>query len=709
MSADLEVEGIEKNGSPKGALFKPALFPTVSPSHLRKSASIWGFAGMDPAKWSRPGLGIIASLALWIGPVLLGAEFTDWSVRAPARVEAPGLIRLQLPAGVLDASRADLADLRLADPAGREVSLLLRRIEPAPIVRRPVRSFRPTLSARQTVLTLETGSDLPLDAVILQTPERGFLKAVRVEGSRDGSTYQLLSEGLPVLYQAGARELTVRFPAGTWSWLRLTIDDERTRAVVFTGAEVQSAATADTLEEPVAATVTSRDEVEGNTRLVLDLGAAHLTLATLELQTPEPLFQREVSLRIPELAGDEIREREFATGTVYSMGVGIQAASRRTALVVNRQVPGRELILLIRNGDSPPLALNAIRLTRRPVEALFHAPGPGEYLLYSGHARAPAPRYDLAGLASELSAAKAATVTPGPLEPNPAYRAPETLPGFAELAATLDPKAWRYRKSTTLRRPGVQQLELDADIVSRAQTGLSDLRLVRGDRQVPYVIERPSLTRGLVPEVSFVPDPRNPALSRWKLTLSHSNLPLTRLECRARTPLFQRTVRLWEELPDGRGGRYVRELGQAQWQRTAVDQNANLSLAINTPPRTATLFIETDNGDNPPLELESFRVVHPVTRLIYKSAEAPLLYYGNPQAVSPRYDVALVAERLLAADKSVAEPGAEEVLKPAAWTEGAPLTGLRGWIFWGALVLVVAGLLTILARLVPKPGDVSRS
>lgn len=655
-------------------------------------------------KWSRSGLGIIASLTLWIGPVLLGADFTEWAVRAPARVEAPGLIRLQLPAKVLDASRSDLADLRVVEPAGREVALLLRRLEPVPTVRRPVRNFRTTLSANQTVLTLETGTDLPLDAVVLQTPERGFLKAVRLEGSKDGRTYQLLDEGLPIFHQAGARELTVRFPAGTWSWLRLSIDDERTRAVVFTGAEVQSAATADTLDEPVAATVTSREEVEGNTRLVLDLGAAHLTLATLDLQTPEPLFQREVSLRIPELVGDEIRETEFATGTLYSMGVGAQAASRRTAMAVHRQVPGRELILLIRNGDSPPLSLNAIRLTRRPMEAVFHAAGAGVYVLYTGHARSPAPRYDLAGLAAELSVVPAAMVTPGLLEPNPAYQAPETLPGLAELAAVLDPKAWRFRKTTTLGRPGVQQLELDADVVSRAQAGLGDLRLVRGDRQVPYLIERPSLTRGLVPEVGVVPDPRNPAISRWKLTLSHSNLPLTRLECRARTALFQRTVRLWEEVPDGRGGQYARDLGQAHWQRTAGDQNAKLSLAISTPPRTATLFLDTDNGDNPPLELESFRVVYPVTRLIYKSAEAPLLYYGNPQAVSPRYDVALVAERLMTADKSVAEPGAEEVLKPAAWTEGAPLTGLRGWIFWGALVLVVAGLLTILARLVPKPG-----
>jgi len=58
---------------------------------------------------------------------------------------------------------------------------------------------------------------------------------------------------------------------------------------------------------------------------------------------------------------------------------------------------------------------------------------------------------------------------------------------------------------------------------------------------------------------------------------------------------------------------------------------------------------------------------------------------------------------LLSADKAVATLGVEEVLKQEPWTHGATLSGVRGWLFWGILVLVVAGLIVVIVRLLPKP------
>jgi hypothetical protein len=137
-------------------------------------------------------------------------------------------------------------------------------------------------------------------------------------------------------------------------------------------------------------------------------------------------------------------------------------------------------------------------------------------------------------------------------------------------------------------------------------------------------------------------------------------------------------------------------------------RESKFSVSVTGSPQTDTLFLEADNGDNPPIELENFRVIHPVTRLVFKATEPPTLYYGNPSSSSPRYDLSLVAMQLLAADKAIATPGAEEALKKAAWTEGGPLTGVRGWLFWAILVLVVAGLIAVIVRLLPKPpGPVS--
>ena len=272
----------------------------------------------------------------------------------------------------------------------------------------------------------------------------------------------------------------------------------------------------------------------------------------------------------------------------------------------------------------------------------------------------------------------------------------------AEAGAALDTRPWRYRKAVQFARPGPQQVELDLDVLARARPDLADLRLVRDGKQVPYLVERPSLTRSLNPVVAPANDSKQPTLSRWKVTLPRSNLPVSRLECRPRTSLFQRSVRVWEEVPDDRGGRLRRDLGSAEGRRT-TDSKDVLTVVMTATPQADALFLETDNGDNPPIELDNWRVTVPVIRLGFKAVEPPLLYYGNPSASAPRYDLSLVAMKLLSADKAIATLGTEEVLRKAAWTEGQPLTGVRGWLFWGILALVVVGLIAVIVRLLPKP------
>jgi hypothetical protein len=642
-------------------------------------------------------------IAAWMAPSLVAASFTDWTQRAPLEVSAPGLVRVSLTPQILDASQPGLEDLRLADPNGNEVPILIQKPMPEPVVVRAARSFQSTLRGNTTLLTVETGFDTPIEAITLETADFAFIKPVRVEGSADGRNFTLLADGAPIFRQAGASDLSARFPSGTWAWLRLTVDDARSRPVAFTGAQLRAARGAEPPLEPVAVTIRSREESDGNTRLVLDLGAANLTLAQLDFDTSEPLFQRRVSVRTSELTGDDIRENELATAVIYSGSMGQTRESRRTSLHLDRLIPARELIVVIANGNSPPLPLNAVRASRRPVHFLFQARGPGQHQLHVGNPRCPAPRYDLAGLAGELKNAPAMSLTPGIVSANPEYRRPDTMPGLAETGAALETREWRFRKAVTLQRPGVQQLELDLDVLAHARTDLGDLRLVRDGKQVPYLIERPSLTRALLPDVATDNDPKRPSFSRWKLKLSQANLPLIRLESRSTAPLFQRSVRVWEELPDERGGRHQRDFGHAQWQRTAESKDDALIVPLSGRSQSEVIFLETDNGDNPPLELGNFKVVYSVTRLVFKCAEAPVLYYGNVSARAPRYDLALVGQQLLAAEKSPAAAGVEEALKKQAWTEGEPLTGIRGWIFWGILAAVVVGLLIVIARLLPKP------
>ncbi len=641
-------------------------------------------------------------LASFVAGHLRAATFSEWQQRQPIEVPAPGLVKVALPPATLDALRPSLEDLRLADSSGNEVPFLIERPAPEPAPVRAARSFKPVLRGAATVLEIETGTDVPINAVTLETPERDFIKAVRIEGSQDEQRFTAIADGIPIFRQSGASELTVRFPSGIWTRLRLTLDDQRSPPAAFTGARLHAAEALAAPAEPVAVKVKSREELDTDTRLVLDLGAANLTLARIDFETPEVLFQREIEVRVPELVGEGIREAEVARGFIYALGAGNLTQVRKTTLPLDRQVRSRELILVIRNLDSPPLIISALHATRRPVFLLFRARQADPHFLYAGNSQCPAPRYDLSGLAAQLKNAQTATLAPGLVAPNPEYHPPETLPGLRETGASLDTHPWRFRKAVQSVRPGPQQVELDLDVLAHARPDLGDLRLVRDGKQVPYLIERTMLTRVLAPVTTPASDPKQPQLSRWKLTLPLPNLPVTRLECRPRATLFQRIVRLWEEVPDDRGGRFPRELGSADWKRTTDSKNF-LTINLTGSPQTDTLCLETDNGDNLPIDLDNFRLTYPVTRLVFKTAQSPTLYYGNPSVSAPRYDLSLVATKLLWADKAVATLGTEEVLKTAAWTEGDLLTGVRGWLFWGILALVVAGLIIVIVRLLPKP------
>jgi hypothetical protein len=214
------------------------------------------------------------------------------------------------------------------------------------------------------------------------------------------------------------------------------------------------------------------------------------------------------------------------------------------------------------------------------------------------------------------------------------------------------------------------------------------------------------LSRPISLNAAAANDPKKRAISRWSLKLPQPSLPITRLVCTASSPLFHRQMRLWEEVADERGDKFASELGRATWDQTPNSPKRDLVIELNARPKSDTLFLETDNGDNPAIELRDFRAYYPVTRVVFKATPDPaqpvLLYYGNFDATTPRYDLTLVAGELLKAERGRVTAGPEESLSPKPPFVGQTLTGSIRYIFWGALALVVIVLLAIMSRFLPK-------
>jgi hypothetical protein len=640
---------------------------------------------------------------------------TEWQHRQALNVAAPGLAKIVLPAGTFDSAQPDLSDLRVLDPAGHELpSLLDRDLAVRGWERAPAfnpRSVRATPNGDITQLLFETGTTDPLDAIDLETPVPFFLKAAHVEISPDGVTWQSLGPAVPVFRQFGAEQLRLALNRQRAAFIRVTLDEFRSRRIAFTGAKLlpAPALAAPPVLTPLGVRITRRDEFAGETVLTVALDGRHVLLAGLTLAARDQLFMRRVTVAIREVSGTVSGERTVGAGTIYR--VALDGAPPREQLDVPLEFspPSRELLVHIHNGDSPPLTLDGVRATQHPVTLLFLAPAAGVHTLLSGNPQAAAPRYDLAAFAGEMRGAGAAVITAGDVEPVPDYHPRESLaapplPDVPLTGAPLDTKDWTGRRPIRLARPGVQELELDLEALARSRPDFADLRVVREGNQIPYVLELPALARSLTLAPVSTPDPKRPSVSVWQLHLPQAGPPLRRLVLASTTTLFQREFRIYERLSTPEGRAYEATLASGSWSRTpepGVPETRIFELPDRL--RTDTLWIETDNGDNPAIALGSVQAVYPVVRLVFKVAETGgfSLAYGNPAANAPRYDLSLVAVKLLTASRNVAELGAGEPNPVSPKSGFAGLNG--GYVFWGALAFVVVVLLVVVAKLLPKP------
>jgi hypothetical protein len=222
--------------------------------------------------------------------------------------------------------------------------------------------------------------------------------------------------------------------------------------------------------------------------------------------------------------------------------------------------------------------------------------------------------------------------------------------------------------------------------------------------QVPYLLEQPDLARSLALTAVSDPDPKRPGVSRWRVTLPQAGLPLRSLILTSDTSLFARDFRIFEWVTGSDGRDYASLLGTGAWRRTPEPGSpASRTFLLSARPQSATLFIETDNGDNPAIALTQTSVTYAVARLVFKVQEAEdfVLFSGNPEASAPRYDLGLVAGRLLTAPRLAAHLGAPETHSRDGLQ--AALAGMKGGaVFWTALGLVVIVLLVVIAKLLPK-------
>jgi hypothetical protein len=147
-------------------------------------------------------------------------------------------------------------------------------------------------------------------------------------------------------------------------------------------------------------------------------------------------------------------------------------------------------------------------------------------------------------------------------------------------------------------------------------------------------------------------------------------------------------------------------VARSTWRHADPDIPAP-ELTLEVPASPATRFdLLIEEGDNTPLPLTPPHLLLPAHRLrFFEPAGASLqLLYGQPDLPPPRYDLSLLAPRLLG------ETAREIALGPVPHRPAGPdAAALGGKIFWGALVAAVLVLLALLGRLLRSHPEGSSS
>ncbi len=700
---------------------------------------------------------------LFCATASLAAIPADWLVSQDLQVTHKGMVKVRLPMETLGMLQPSLMDLRLVDASGVEYPYLIERPEPTPARDLPLDRVTATMVQKKTVITGMVPAAMQatgFESIALYTPTDDFLKPISLEGSQDGKKWTMLVHQAPIFKQTGDPwSSTLRFGKGSWTYLRITLDDTDTPPLRVSQVRLfaPGRALADFQEfEPKILEMASDGQ---RTELRLQLPADGLPIRAIRLDVPETTFRRQVRVANREFTGGEFKEVQTSQGSIYRISLGSNKADQMT-VPVHAASWNRQITVTIENGDSPPLTIRHLWVQVIPRDLIFDAPAAGTYSLCLGNPKAPGRAYDVASLQGAFKDAVFQKAMLGPIQPNLEYHAPAgELENIEEEGSDINTDPWHFRKKVIAEplsdHATLWRIELDPEAIAHYGGRLQSVRLVRKDMQLPYVIDYAGVERSLAPGLEKRPNAPK-GKSQWSINLPYAGMPIARLRFTVPNSLFQRNVTLYEfaeERPDdvplqrtygsrGHGlfgavaavaglldrpdrltrsndyppasandmseGKPCRNLGYGSWVRTKPGAPASFEIVLQDRPQTGQLILETDNGDNSPISLETVQAYYQAPRLLFraKTHKSPLyLYYGQPEVSAPQYDLNLIAAELLSTPPQEARLEAEEALKAKPWWGTPAPEGGKKIFFWAVMGLVVLGLFVVIAKLLPEESE----
>jgi hypothetical protein len=652
-----------------------------------------------------------------------------FAVEREVRLTAAGPHRLPIDLPLLERGRpfevvrrgdrafaeGGLNDLRFFDANGQPVPHLL--LSTPPEAPRPVPAAILAIAATEKTSGFEAdlGATVDVDEVQIGGLPAPFLKRLRLEGSGDRERWTvLLREGtLFDLPNEGVRQTALSFQAGPYRYLRVTWDDTNSARVPLPRVVSARSVLTRTPPPPLLIDVPfeRRASEPGRTRYRLRLPAARLPVTAIEIDPGSGDLYRNATVLESRFTGSEaVPNRLGGRRLVRVERDGARAEALRIPIA---SPTDPELDLVIEDEANPPLDLRRVSAVLAELPWIYLDAPSASLVAKYGNETLQRPTYDLEAARHGIDVSGVADGEWG--SPRESIEPPGTHASSRESSplqpgAEIDPAAFEYSRPVA-QGQGLVAVPLDAAALAHSagpSGAFSDVRIVdRDDRQVPYLIERRDepLTADVVLEPVGA-DEQESGRSKYVVRTPFDRLPAeTRLVLETSARVFTRNVVLGIERPHRRQRREdsVDAIDRREWQH-ADERSAAPALLLRIGSDAAALRLIVHEGDNAGLPITSARLLLPSYRLrfFHPSGTTLRLLYGRPGLPAPRYDLALLAPRVMG------EPAREIGLgpEPPGGREAA-FSRLSPTVFWALLGVSVVVLLGLIARLLKGAGDVA--
>ncbi|HEX4964905.1 MAG TPA: DUF3999 family protein [Thermoanaerobaculia bacterium] len=564
------------------------------------------------------------------------------------QVPEAGWVRVPLDLAAIQHMAPAGADLHVISPAGGEVPVRIETSAPKS-ERRAVKSSTVERGESGWTLLLDLGAEaIPHERLFLQTDRPRLAAPDTLESSPDGVAWQPLAPAEPFRAEAGEDWLSISYPVTGNRWLRLHWPREA-------GAPKIEAAEVESVTGPTLAIATRNADC--------DPGPPGATFCTLPLPASRQVVRR-LTLEVEGKGNVSYRLDAPREGRWRSVAEGVwQRDSGRTRHVLTsgtEPLPGDLLRLELYGapGAAPRLVSYGIELTVQTV--LFDAEEAGRYTLaYGGPPRQAGPGPALPP-GEDAAWREAGAESEHPLPALPATAAaPSLRAGIGRLKAS-----WRVMAPAA--RAGVLvRLELPEAVYPFLQADLGNLRLVAGDRQIPFYLWSPDTPSLALWEGGARPTEDVRAKeSTLEIHLSRPGLPLSELDVMAPSRPLRRNLTLQyldpvahrrSEKPQTSLPSPLRETWECMPQ-PLLPCRLRIPLPGRAPSVLALLF---HDGDNPPLadlDVAVWRRRH-VLLFVWPAGTPVRLLAGPDSLKAPSYDLQAVGDSLLSRPWQPAEIG----------------------------------------------------